>query len=456
MSSLRRTLVVFAVFALIAGAVVRAEQVELNPAKDNTLYAKSGSLSNAAGIGLFAGRTGQGHFVRGVMAFNLRGIPPGSTIEDVRLTLRQTNSNNNTPQTRTVSLHRLAKDWGEGTSEDTLGAGGGGAGGPATTGDATWLHTFFDTELWANPGGDFAADVSGSTEVSANGAYVWQSAGMVADVQNWVDHPESNFGWLLLGDENTIATAKRFGSRESDSPPVLLVQFTPAPDGQELTHAVYFPQFANGDGFFSQMSLWNPNAETPVFARVVIRTDDGGPFAVVLNGSDRPEGIVELEIPPGGSRVLKTDGTGVLKTGSVTVLSDASVGGVIVFGGAFGAAGIVASGELSGGFSGPVETQGLEIRTGVAIENLTTDAVTVELELLDPEGVVLATTEVDIPAFGKIARFVDEMEWDNAIDFSDFSGTVRTFAGTPLAAAMVQLRFVQGVPQLATLPVLGR
>jgi len=456
MPSVKKTWVVFAVLAWISGAVIRAELVQLNPIKDNTLYEKSDSLSNAVGIGVFAGRTGDGHIVRGVMAFDLRSIPPGSTIQAVSLTLRQTNSNNNTPLARTVSLYRLAKNWGEGTSAASLGGGGGGGGGPATAGDATWLHTFFNTELWENPGGDFAAQASGSIEVSGNGDYVWRSAGMMTDVQHWVDNRESNFGWLLRGDENAVGAAKRFGSRESDSSPVLLVQFTPLHNGKELSHAVYFPQFANGEGLSSRISLLNPDAENRVFARVVIRADDGRPFAVVLNGSNVPDGIVETEIPPGGVRVFETNAVGVLKAGSVTVSSDAPVGGVIVFGGAFGAEGIPAGGELIRGFAGPVQTRGVEIRTGVAVQNLSGDRATVKLEIVDSEGAVLATTQVDIPALGKLARFVDEMEWDKAVDFSDFSGSVRTGPGIGLAAVMIQNRLVGGIFQLATVQVLAR
>ena len=52
---------------------------------------------------------------------------------------------------------------------------------------------------------------------------------MVADVQAWLDNPASNFGWLMLGDETAIATAKRFDTRESASPPMLTIEFTPAP-----------------------------------------------------------------------------------------------------------------------------------------------------------------------------------------------------------------------------------
>ena len=51
---------------------------------------------------------------------------------------------------------------------------------------------------------------------------------MVADVQSWLDNPASNFGWLVLGDETAIATAKRFDTRESASPPVLTIEYTPA------------------------------------------------------------------------------------------------------------------------------------------------------------------------------------------------------------------------------------
>jgi hypothetical protein len=38
---------------------------------------------------------------------------------------------------------------------------------------------------------------------------------MVADVQSWLDDPASNFGWLLLGDETTSLTARRFDTREA-------------------------------------------------------------------------------------------------------------------------------------------------------------------------------------------------------------------------------------------------
>jgi hypothetical protein len=57
---------------------------------------------------------------------------------------------------------------------------------------------------------------------------------MAADVQDWLDSPASNFGWILIGDEATPFSAKRYAS--SDNPvvedrPTLTVDYTAAPAG---------------------------------------------------------------------------------------------------------------------------------------------------------------------------------------------------------------------------------
>jgi len=164
---------------------------------------------------------------RGVLAFDIAGsIPPGSTITAVSLSLNMSRTLLETA--RTVELHKLLADWGEGTSHAP---GEEGDGAPATTNDATWRHRFFDTIFWAMQGGDFSATVSASQVVGPVGQYTWSSAQMVADVQSWLDNPSSNFGWLVLGDESTNATSKRFDTRESASPPVLTIEFRgiPAP-----------------------------------------------------------------------------------------------------------------------------------------------------------------------------------------------------------------------------------
>src|SRR5436190_2956343 len=209
----------------IGPSMAVADTVNINPSKDNTLYqyvAADGDKSNALGDHFFTGETAMSELRRGVLAFDVAGnVPAGSTITGVTLTLNMSRTPSGTA--RTTELHKLLADWGEGTSQAS---GEEGIGAPATPNDATWRHRFFDTIFWTTEGGDFFGTVSASQSVGAIGSYTWSSAQMVADVQSWLDNPTINFGWLVRGDESGNATAKRFDTRESASPPVLTIQYT--------------------------------------------------------------------------------------------------------------------------------------------------------------------------------------------------------------------------------------
>lgn len=217
---------------LWTGAVASSQTAVLQPVRDNTLIeSASGALSNAKGTGIFAGKTNQpsGSSVRrGLLAFDIAStIPTGATIESVTLTLRMSRDQ---PAVFLVpvKLHRVSKNWGEGTSN----GGDQGAGALATPGDPTWLHTFWDTAFWTTPGGDFVTTASATQDVAGVvGFYSWSSAQMVADVQAWLDNPASNFGWVVLGNETTPDSAKRFDSRENTTVanrPALTVVYSPA------------------------------------------------------------------------------------------------------------------------------------------------------------------------------------------------------------------------------------
>src|SRR6266536_884372 len=215
----------------IGAGLASALTISIMPSKDNTLYEydpAEGDHSNGAGFHFFAGVTSMSELRRGVLAFDIAGsIPPGSTITAVSLSLNMSRTLLETA--RTVELHKLLADWGEGTSHAP---GEEGDGAPATTNDATWRHRFFDTIFWAMEGGDFSATVTASQSVGPVGPYTWNSAQMVADVQSWVNNPASNFGWLVVGDESAAGTTKRLDTRESASPPVLTIEYTrsqPAP-----------------------------------------------------------------------------------------------------------------------------------------------------------------------------------------------------------------------------------
>lgn len=222
---LRRLLVITAASLLIAPLAFAQEEVTLEPSKDNTLFQNSaGSLSNGAGEHLFAGTTNGGAIRRAVFAFDLAGaVPEGAEVQSVSLDL---NMSRTISGDHTVSVHRLTADWGE---ADSHAGGEEGGGAEAVEGDATWIHRMFDTEEWASPGGDFDETASATLTVDAVGRYTVSSAEMADDVRSWLSDPSSNFGWILIGDEDADATAKRFDSREHASAanrPQLTITYT--------------------------------------------------------------------------------------------------------------------------------------------------------------------------------------------------------------------------------------
>ena len=210
---------------LALGRVAAADQVVLEPVKDNTIFEED-ELSNGRGTGLFAGVNGSDDIRRALLAFGVaESIPAGSTIVSAQLSLRVTMS---TSSNQTMTVHRLLADWGEGASNSN--EMGGGMGADAEPGDATWTFRLFDTSTWTNEGGDFVAAASATQVVGNSGTETWGSnAAMVADVQGWLDAPAGNFGWIVVGDESDSPTSKRFGSREagSTSRPKLTINFDP-------------------------------------------------------------------------------------------------------------------------------------------------------------------------------------------------------------------------------------
>ena len=204
---------------------------QIEATRDNTLYEDgTGSVSNGSGVYLFAGRTGamSGDLIRrGVLAFDVAStVPAGSTVTSASIDVFCSRANGG-PQTMT--LQRLSSDWSEGASD----AGSpGGAGAASAAGDATWIHTSFPGSLWGAAGGDFVAAISASTVVNIPDPYVFSSAQLAIDVQDMLDNPATDYGWILRGNESSTNTAKRFDSREINNPgsrPILTVTIAPPP-----------------------------------------------------------------------------------------------------------------------------------------------------------------------------------------------------------------------------------
>ena len=241
--------VVSALLAAHGGAPLSA-QFAAPPDRDNTLFEEAtqqlgcfASTSNGAGQYLLAGFTNTGLERRALLRFDMSSIPPGSTITAVTVTLNLNRVAGGSSPSDQFGLRRLTADWGEGTSDGGSAEGGGA---PATANDATWCERFYQVAEWASLGGDFASPASATIAVgtAAPALHVWGStAALVADVQGWVDAPQSNFGWILIQDLlppplgspgqgsplGAVATARRFDSREGAAAvrPRLEVTFAP-------------------------------------------------------------------------------------------------------------------------------------------------------------------------------------------------------------------------------------
>lgn len=215
-----------------------------------------------------------------------------------------------------------------------------------------------------------------------------------------------------------------------------------------LNNRLQFAHFGEGSGISSQIILFNPNDSATANAKVLVRNIAGGALSVDFN-AETVDGEIDVIVPPGGLRSLQTDGIGPLDIGSVSVLSDQELAGVIVFAGPFGVAGVGNSQELDQGFVAPMERFTNQINTGVALANLEESPANINITLADVNGVEITTSQLGMAAQGKIALNVNEFNWLNPPDFDDFQGLMRIESNRRLSATVLQVR----PGEFATLPV---
>jgi len=273
-------ILLFVILLLSQNAAAQLK-VDIDAKKDNTLYEDAtGAFSNGVGEYFFVGKTKQNQIRRGLLAFDLVGkIPTTAVIDSVKLKLAMAQT---IAGPQPIQLLRMLADWGEGLSDAFANEGMGAA---STTGDATWVHKFFNTNLWASAGSDFAATASASQTVAGDGTYFWGSTPqMVQDVQFWLSNPANNFGWLVRGNETTFPTAKRFATRENLTPanrPVLTVLYrmgTRVENNNQTTLARFSLAQNYPNPFFANRIFGNPNTsirfDLPAAANVTLQILD--------------------------------------------------------------------------------------------------------------------------------------------------------------------------------------
>ncbi len=332
-------------FSLSLSLMLRAQSsVDIFSDRDNTMYSENPGNSNGAGDFLFSGKTNNGHTRRALIRFDIAAsVPAGATITNVTLTLYMSRTQAGPEM---LHLHKLTKDWGEAGSNAP---GQEGSGTAAMSGDATWNNNFFNTGTWTNPGasGDYVAASSAGTSVAGNGFYTWSSSQLTADVQSMLDNAGSNFGWILIGNENTSQTAKRFNTREnpnSSQRPKLSITYTPAPTPQNLvinevdydqpgTDMAEFIELRNNDSLpvdLSNYAVELINGSTGALYKSIalpaVTLDPGEYFVICGNNANTPN--CDLQVSPSSNLIQNgaPDAVG-LKFNGTTVIDAVSYEG---------------------------------------------------------------------------------------------------------------------------------
>jgi hypothetical protein len=260
--------IIFCLIIACGGFVLRADTINLEPSADATLAEYPGTPAGGSSSVVVAGSLGPtatNARCRALFRFSLpASIPTNATITSASLLLNVI-KNPLDGVASTFSLHRQLVDWNEAQASWAL----------ADTGRA-----------WSFPGGqvgvDWAAESQATTEMDVEGPYSFASnTNLVATVQDWLLHPETNFGWLLKTDSEDVGkTARRIGSRENPDgyKPFLAISYTTSPAATApklvhltFTHGVVDFQFDGEAGMSYRIEAtdllsppaWSPVTNTP-------------------------------------------------------------------------------------------------------------------------------------------------------------------------------------------------
>ena len=249
----------------------------------------------------------------------------------------------------------------------------------------------------------------------------------------------------VTSDQNVTAVAIRFDNATQDvfsTVPVLV---------DEAATALFFPQAADGGGYQTNFILVNPSGSATT-AKLEFFASDGAPLPLPFAGS--PRTTIDVPLSAKGVARLITDGTSSgIKVGWVRVTCPVPIGGSAIFqtllGGKIVSEAGVASSPLAPHFTAYVESLGFA-QSGVAVCNPNAVAVTVTLRLRNSAGEIAASTSLNLPPRGHLARFFTELFPGG---FGEFQGTLEVLAPAPVSG--VAIRFDNDSADVfATLPVI--
>ena len=223
--STRTFAALLALFAATATRIAWAATTNLFPAADTYIRDSTPASNFGVVTPLLVGISATGTpRQRCLFRFTIDGIPADAVVTSATLRLIAVGGPR---EAFDFDLNRLLVDW--------------------TEGGASWA-TRLPATPWTEVGGaagtDFVASPSATAklspvpiQVAVGGQPVtndFNSPGMVADVQLWLDDPATNFGWILHVTGGQFASGRQLASREHATlKPVLIVEYTtsepPAP-----------------------------------------------------------------------------------------------------------------------------------------------------------------------------------------------------------------------------------
>ena len=219
--------------------------------------------------------------------------------------------------------------------------------------------------------------------------------------------------------------------------------------------ALGFAHFANGAGIISDLVFVNV-APHPIRPALYFYDQEGHPIdpesVVDLTGdlevTEDGALSIQMEMEPLGELTISTHGRGEVVSGSVQVVSDGPIGGVLRFDlPGIGVAGVGASQPVRDALF-PARRQAGGVSTAAAVHNLGEEAMVVSCQLMK-DGAVLEEEEIPLEANGQDARYIEELF--TGTDTSNFVGLVRCTGPGRFTGVAVELD--AGNRIFTTLPV---
>ena len=213
------------------------------------------------------------------------------------------------------------------------------------------------------------------------------------------------------GGQETVLNFAHFANGNGTTSDLVFVNVSTRPSGPGLFpyHAVILPSRPTLYFYDQEGNLLDPASVVDLTGDLVV-TEDGA-----LS--------IQTEMEPLGELTISTHGRGELVSGSVKVVSEGPLGGVLRYAlPGIGVTGVGASPPVQDALF-PVRQEG-GLDTAAAIRNLSESDLVVTCRLMK-EGAVLEETEIPLAANGQESQYLEEMFTFTGADVSDFVGSVR-------------------------------